>query len=216
VLLDYNGDCSWILEGILAKSLIIVHDGSYMKKNSPIISSAATMIYCNIAKVRCKCTCAEMSTSAGSYRGKILDGVMTQLILHAAAASYHGAIPPVVVEGDSNGAVFHGNNSFQSLPTNQSQADLLRIFKNLISFQTFGVQYKYVVSHADDKKKWQDFSLKERINIKVDRLAKKALKAGHCTGQYIRISFPNEKIRITLGGKKAMGSLRAELDEVWG
>jgi hypothetical protein len=52
-----------------------------------------------------------MSTSAGSYRGKILGGVMTQLILHAVAASYHGAIPPVVVDVDNNGFVIHGNNS---------------------------------------------------------------------------------------------------------
>ena len=106
--------------------------------------------------------------SAGSYRGKILGGVMTQLMLHAAAASYHGAIPPVVVNCDNNSVVFHGNNSTQPLPTNQSQADLLRIFKNLVSSQTFRVQYKYATSHADDKKKWQDCSLKERINIKVD------------------------------------------------
>jgi hypothetical protein len=50
----------------------------------------------------------------------------------------------------------------------------------------------------------------------VDRLAKKALKAGHCTGQYIKSSFPNEQIWITLGGRKALGSLRAELEEFWG
>ena len=111
VSLDYDGDGSWILEGMLAHVLIIIHDGSYMNKISPIISSAATIIYCTITKVQCKCTWAEMSTSAGPYRGKILGGVMTQLILHAAAASYHDAIPPVVVECDNNGVVIHGNNS---------------------------------------------------------------------------------------------------------
>ena len=113
-----------------------------------------------------------MSTSAGLYCGEILGGVMTQLILHAAAASYHGTIPPVVVDCDNNGVVIHGNNSIRPLPSNQSQADLLRTFKNLVSSQTFQVQYKYVASHADNRKKWRDCSLKERINIKVDRLAK--------------------------------------------
>ena len=63
--LDYDGDGSWILGGMLAESLIIIHDGSYMKEISPIISSAATMIYCTIAKARCKCTWTETSTSAG-------------------------------------------------------------------------------------------------------------------------------------------------------
>jgi hypothetical protein len=111
VSLDYDGNGLWILKGMLAQALIIIHDGSYMNKIPPIVSSAAAMIYCTIAKVRCKCTWAEMSTSAGSYRGKILGGVMTQLILHAAAASYHDAIPPVVVECDNNGVVIHGNNS---------------------------------------------------------------------------------------------------------
>ena len=157
-----------------------------------------------------------MSTSAGSYRGKILGGIMTQLLLHAAAASYNGAIPPVMVDCDNNGVVFHGNNSSQPLPTNQSQADLLQIFKNLVSSHTFRVQYKYVASHADNKNKWWDCSRKEHINIKVENLAKKVLKAGLCTGQYIQSSFPNEQIWITLGGRKAMGSLQAELEEFWG
>jgi hypothetical protein len=111
VSLNYDGNGSWILEGLLAQSLIIIHDGSYMNEISPTVSSAATMIYCTIAKVQCKCTWAEMSTSAGSYRGEILDGVMTQLILHATAASYQGAIPPVVVDCDNNDVVIHENNS---------------------------------------------------------------------------------------------------------
>jgi hypothetical protein len=43
--LDYDGDGSWILNGMLAHSLVIIHDGSYMRELSPYISSAATMIY---------------------------------------------------------------------------------------------------------------------------------------------------------------------------
>ena len=123
--------------------------------------------------------------------------------------------PPAIVDCDNNDVVFHGNNSSRPLPSNQSQADLLQIFKNLVSSQTFRVQYKYVASHADDKKR-QDCSLKKGINIKVDRLTKKALKAGICTTQYLRGSFPNEQKWITLGGRKAMGSLRTELEEFWG
>jgi hypothetical protein len=121
-----------------------------------------------------------------------------------------------MVNCDNKDVVFHRNNSSRPFPTNQSHADLLQVFKNLISSQTFQVQYKYVASHADDKKKWQDCSFKESINIKVDRLANKALKAGHCTGQYIRSTFLNEQIWITLGGRKAIGSLWVELEEFWG
>ncbi len=52
----------------------------------------------------------------------------------------------------------------------------------------------------------------------MDRLAKKALKAGHChcTGQFIQTTILNEQIWITLGGRKVIGSLREELEEFWG
>ena len=114
---------------------------------------------------------------------------MTQLILKAAATGYNGMIPRVGADCDNNGVVTHGNTPHIPLSTNQTQADLLRVFKNLISTQSFTVKYKYVQSHADDSKKWQDCSLKERINIKVDALAKKAFNCATARG-YI---FPWER-----------------------
>ncbi len=85
--LDYDCDGSWILDGVLVQSLVIIHDVSYMKEVSTHISLAATMIYCRIAKAQCKCTWAEQLASAGAYHGKILGGFMTQLILNAAASN---------------------------------------------------------------------------------------------------------------------------------
>ncbi len=140
---------------------------------------------------------------------------MTQLILNAAASTYCDMIPPVVVDCDNNGVVSHGNNPLLSLPTNQSQADILWVFKNLVSIQPFRIRYKYVQSHANNTKRWQDCTLKECINIKVDSLAKKALKAAHCTGKFINSSFPNEQLWITMGGKKVTGYLRNELEDFW-
>jgi hypothetical protein len=160
---------------MLAQSLIIIHDGPYMKEISPDICSMATMIYCSITKYRCKCTWVEHSASSGSYRGEILGGIMTQLILNAASSLYKDCIPPVIVDCDNNGVVSHGNTPHRSLPSNQPQADVLCMFKHLVLIQPFPVKLKYVQSHADKTKKWQDCTLKERINIKVDRLAKKAL-----------------------------------------
>ena len=95
-------------------------------------------------------------------------------------------------------------------------ADVLRTFKRLVSIQKFWVKFKYVQSHADDTKKWKDCTLKEQINIKVDSLAKKALKSAHYTGEFIEGTFPNEQIWITMGEKKATGSLCLELEEYWG
>jgi len=149
--LDYNGDGSWILEGMINRSLIIIHDGSYMKETSPSISAVATMIYCTIAKKRCKCTWAEKSESAGSYQSEILGGIMTQLLLRAAAIGYKGKIPCVGADCDNNGMVNHRNTPHIPQTANQTQEDLLRVYKNLISTQPFPVRYKYVQPHADSE-----------------------------------------------------------------
>jgi hypothetical protein len=138
---------------MLAQSLVIIHDGLYMKEVLPNISSVATMIYCTITKAQCKFTWAKQSTSAGSYHGEILGGVMTQLILNAAASKCHDAIPLVVVDRDNNGGVSPGNKPLRPFPTNQSQVDILCVFKNLVAAQLFCVQYKYVQSHANDTKR---------------------------------------------------------------
>jgi hypothetical protein len=119
---------------------------------------------------------------------------MIQLKLNAAKSKCYDAIPLVVVDCDSNGVVSYGNEPLRPFPTNQSQADILCVFKNLVAAQLFRVQYKYVQSHANGIKRWQDCLLKEQINIKVDSLAKKALMAAHSTEECIQSVFPNEQI----------------------
>jgi hypothetical protein len=131
--LNFDGDCSWILDEMINHSLIIIHDGSYMKEISPLISSAATMIYCTKTRARCKCTWAERSDSTGAYCGEILGGIMMQLILQAAAAGYQGSIPQVGADCNNNGVVIHGNSPNTLLSTNQTQANLLWVFKNLVA-----------------------------------------------------------------------------------
>ncbi len=212
VLIDYSGDGCCILNEMIAQSLVIIHNGSYMKEVSPNICSVATMIYCTIAKAWCKCTWAERSSSAGPYREKFLRGLMMQLILNAAASAYHGVIPLVVVDCDNNGVVSHGNAPLCSLPTNQAQADVLCTFKHLVSAQSFHVIFNMQL-HANDTKKWWDCTLKEGINIEVDRLAKKALKAAHSTRQFIKGTFLHKQIWITMGGKMVTGPLWSELEE---
>jgi hypothetical protein len=127
---------------MLNRSLIIIHDGSYMNEISPLISSVATMIYCTVAKKRCKCTWAEKSESADSYQGEILGGIMTHLIMKVAATGYKGKIPSIRADCNNNGVVTHGNTPNIPLQTNQTQANLLRFFKNLESTQTFTVKNK--------------------------------------------------------------------------
>jgi hypothetical protein len=173
------------------------------------------MIYCIIVKAQCKCRWTKQLASTRSYHGEILS-VMAQLILNAAASKCHDTISLVVVDCDNNGIVSHGNEPLHPFPTNQSQTDILHIFKNLISAQPFRVQYKYVQLHADDTKRWQECSLKEQISIKVDSLTKKALMAAHSTGKCIKSAFPNKLIWISMGGGKGDGFLEVQAGGIQG
>ncbi len=138
------------------------------------------------------------------------------LILKAAATGLNKKIPHVGVDCDSNGIVTHGNNPCNPLSTNQTQVDLLRVFKNLVANQPFAVKFKYGKAHMDDTKRWRDCMLKERINIKVNGLAKKSLRAAISTCKFINRVFSNEQVWIEMGRKKISASLRSELEDFWG
>jgi hypothetical protein len=56
-----------------------------MKETSPSISAMAVMIYCKTTKKGCKCTIAEQSQSAGSYRGEILRGGNSTYLRHGSS-----------------------------------------------------------------------------------------------------------------------------------
>jgi hypothetical protein len=115
--IGFNGDGWWIVTGMFNHSLVIIHNGLYMKDISLTVSSAATMIYCRVAKAQCKCTWAEQSESAESYCGEILGGIMIQLILKAAASGYNKKIPHLGVNCDNNRVITNGNDPCYPLLT---------------------------------------------------------------------------------------------------
>ncbi len=64
------------------------------------------------------------------------------------------------------------------------------------------VIFKYVQLQTDETKKWCYCSLKVCINIKVDRLTKKALKTAHSTGQIsLKVLFHTNKCGLKWKGK---------------
>ncbi len=219
VSLEYNGDGSWILDGMLAQlqSLIIIHDGSYMKEISPDICSTATMIYCLITQYRCKCTWAERLASSGSYRRETLGRITTQLILNAASSSYKDTIPPIVVDCDNNGGLcpmaMHPSGPFR--PTNPKL--MSSACWNTLSWFSLSLSNWSMCNHMQKKQRngkivhWRSKSTISWIGSQ-----KKALKVAHCTGQFIGGTFPYEQIWVTMGGKKVTGPLHLELEEFWG
>jgi hypothetical protein len=76
--LKCDGDGAWIGQGLLSGTLLVAHDGSYMKEVAADVCSAAVMIYCTRTKQTCTCTMVEQSPSAGSYRDEILGAILAQ------------------------------------------------------------------------------------------------------------------------------------------
>ena len=203
-----DGDGRWIHQGLLCGSLVIVHDGSYMVEVDKSVCSAGFMIYCKNTQHKAKGTVVEKSDQADNYRGEILGGLMIQLVLKAAAQTSHSCYEPVQVDCDNIGVVRHGNSASKKLKAKQSQADVLRSLKQLITSQVFDTIYEWVASHQDDKKKWKDLTLRERMNVIVDKLAKLALITGIVDQEFINSDFPFEQLRLRVGGKKITGSIK--------
>jgi hypothetical protein len=70
-----------------------------------------------------KCTIAEKSSSAGSYRGKILGAILAQLILHAAVQGRMGPYPIIMDNCNNLEVVQHRNKPHRSLSTTQTHAN---------------------------------------------------------------------------------------------
>ena len=165
---------------------------------------------------RAKGTVAEWSDSADNYRGEILGGIMVQLVLRAASRVLGHDYLSTAVDCDNQGVVIHGNSPRRCLKEKQPQADVLRVFKRLVMEQHFHVEYCWVQSHTDRAKKWEQCSLKESVNQKVDRLCKAALIEGVRSGKFIDSAFPSEQVRVYAGETKVTGSLRKAFECHWG
>jgi hypothetical protein len=178
-----------------------------MKEVSPVLCSATVLIYCKLIRSSCKCTIAEKSPSAGSYRGEILGTILTQLILHAAVQGRMGPYSVIIEDCDNDGVVKHGNAPFQTLSLTQTQSDVLVVMKKFITKQPFRLKFMYVASHCDDTKPWSECTLKERMNIKVNSLAKLTLICAHATNEYFDSRFPDEDFCIFVADKKVTGPI---------
>jgi hypothetical protein len=78
------------------------------------------------------------------------------------------------------------------------------------------LNFRDVASCVNNTKAWKDCSLKERINIKVDNLAKKALLLAHASGNCFGGCFPMEQFCIYSSKNKVTGPPKTALDEHWG
>ena len=181
------------------------------------VSSAAFYIYCRISKLRYKGSVAEWSPHADNYRAEILGGIMVQLVFRAATQG-RLSVPyrSVVIECDSAGVVSHGNTPQRGLKEKQVHADALRYLKQHVSEYPVESNYTWIASHQDDEKEWSKLSLSERLNVVVDKLAKRALVDAIHHGDFISSAFPFKAICVEINHVKVTGSPRNSIAKHWG
>ena len=173
LVLDGNGE--WIKSGILAGTLCIVSERLNQKDISTSISSAGVQIYCVRSKQYVKVSVAEKSEAASNYRGEILGSLLVMLLLNSATVERDLPYQAVKVYFDNRGVLTHGNSPSTSLCEKQTQADLLRLLKQLVRQSPLSIDFEWVEGHAVEAKGWKRFTLPEKLNDGCDKLAKALL-----------------------------------------
>ena len=77
-----------------------------------------------------------------------------------------------------------------------------------MEFNSFDSKFHRVASHQDKNKSWGQITLREKINVIVDRLTGLGLIAGITDGEFISSEFPSEQIRVSTDGHKVTSSLK--------
>ena len=217
--LRITGDGTWIYEGVLRDSLVMMSDGSYNERIARDVCSCAVIIHCKATNHRATVTWVEKTSnqSATNYRGEILGSIAIQLLLSVALdGKYVSPSCRPRIGCDNKGVVLHGNHPYRPLPSNQRQADLLRYFKQLIGRSKAKCKMYHVYGHMDRFLAANQRSDEENINVECDHLAESSLLEGVTTGQYIDPIFPDEDIVAMVASEKITGQASTQIVRHWG
>ena len=117
---------------------------------------------------------------------------------------------------DNLGVVRHGNSAYRPLPSQQSQADVLRYYKKLVRAQPFKSKMYHVHGHLDELLDLSELSPAELANVECDYLASVSLSEALQEGRFIESIFPHEDIVVMVGGDKVTGALTPVITRTWG
>ena len=216
--INIDDDGEWIVRAASTKSLIIVHDGSYMPHLDDCICSAAVVILCTETMKMGTIHLCERTNhkTASNYRGEILGGIVTSHILQTIDSLNTSTDSAVTCYCDNLGVIHHANNHSINLPEYQTQMDALLSFRRQLNLVKMQWAYKHVQSHQDDTHSINELTIPQRLNVLADAIAKQALKTAHQKQQYSRPEYPGETIRLFVDGQKITSSIKSALYTSWG
>ena len=132
---------------------------------------------CKVSGQRLQGSVVKKSPNASNYRAKLLGALCCLLLVKAAAESGagHGKCDGYC---DNKGVVLHcaGSTKQSKIKPKQSQDNLVRLCKELLSGMSIDVTYRHVKGHMDDILRKDQLSLEESLNLKADELADEAFK----------------------------------------
>ena len=68
------------------------------------------------------------------------------------------------------------------------------------------VTFKYVPGHQDKHVPYELLTLEQKLNVDMDKLAKRTLRRAICRNDFIESSFPLEKMQVTIQGNRVIRS----------
>jgi hypothetical protein len=78
------------------------------------------------------------------------------------------------------------------------------------------VRYVHIYGHSDDQLRFDQLTLPQQLNVMADKLAKECLLESIRNNTRYGPTYPDEPIRIWLGGDKVTSSIRNRIYDAWG
>ena len=191
-------------------------DGSYNRPLRKDPSSAGWLVYSQQRKkIVLKSSFSEVSSGASSYRGKLL-GLLAIHAFIIAVETYYTLDkgPRGKVACDNLEGLKKARDRRKKVPPRASNADILRALRTAHHQITGSLTYEHVYGHQDQRKRWSQLTLVEKLNCNCDSLAKAAwlqCKDMQLVATYASQRLPLESAMICYDGTKIYGECGEEI-----
>ena len=157
----------WMAEAMKNGTLTSVTDGSYMEHLHRNMSGAGWIIQDRASGKRVQVSLAEWSTTAGSYRGKLLGMLAVRVLLLAAEEYYRASTTNQTgnsVSCDTMGALHTFAKECKRVPASRSNADIRRTLGEVNRLALNKYSLEHVKGHRDSNTRPEDLSLEAQLN----------------------------------------------------
>ena len=176
--------------------------------------SAAFTLKCRKTGKQATCSWTEKQVVSDNYRGELLGAIGILSVLHIILSApssleiLRNSYTEVATRlwTDCDGVIKHGNDPTKKISQKQAHADLIFVLRELVKNLPVKTKFKYVRGHLDDHVPYRLLSFVEKLNVDMDKLAKRRLRRAIRRGNYIRSEFPFEHTRIFFRGQKVIRS----------